>query len=325
MSIQVCICPPDLSEASLRLAVQMSASGIVAGVPSEGYEQGVWQYAGWLQTRKRIEDAGLKWLVSEGIPIPDRVKLGLSGRDEDIEKFSKSLRNMGRAGVPVLCYNWMAVFGWQRTSLSTRVRGGALASSYVHEDLQRGGLTEAGMVTEEQLWESLEYFLKAIVPVAEEVNVQLAMHPDDPPLSPIRGVGRIMTSPANFQRLIDLVPSPLNGLTFCQGCFSEMGVDVIAEIKHFAAQQKLFFAHFRNVVGTATNFTEVFHDQEGMTDMIQAMRTYLEVGFAGPMRPDHMPTMEGDTSGHAGYTTMGRLFAMGYMRGLIDTLERDIR
>jgi mannonate dehydratase len=323
MSIQICIYPPDLSDSYLRLAVQMSATGIVNGVPSEGYENGVWQYPGWLQTRKRIEDAGLKWLVSEGIPIPDRVKLGLPGRDEDIEKFSKSLRNMGRAGIPTLCYNWMAVFNWQRTSLSTRVRGGALASSYVHEEMQRGGLTEAGIVTEEQLWQSLEYFLRAIVPVAEEVNVQLAMHPDDPPLSPIRGVGRIMTSPANFQRMIDLAPSPMNGLTFCQGCFSEMGIDVIAQIKHFAAQRKLFFSHFRNVTGTTTNFTELFHDQKGMTDMVEAMRTYLDVGFDGPMRPDHMPTMEGDTSGHAGYTTMGRLFAVGYMRGLIDTLEKN--
>jgi mannonate dehydratase len=228
---------------------------------------------------------------------------------------------MGRAGIPTLCYNWMAVFNWQRTSLSTRVRGGALASSYVHEEMQRGGLTEAGIVTEEQLWESLEYFLRAIVPVAEEGNVQLAMHPDDPPLSPIRGVSRIMTSPANFQRMIDLVPSPMNGLTFCQGCFSEMGIDVIAQIKHFAAQRKLFFSHFRNVTGTTTNFTELFHDQRGMTDMVEAMRTYLAVGFNGPMRPDHMPTMEGDTSGHSGYTTMGRLFAVGYMRGLIDALE----
>lgn len=322
MSIQVCIYPPDLNESYLRLAVQMSATGIVYGVPQEYVEEGVWQYQGWLITRKRIEDAGLKWLVSEGIPIPDRVKLGLPGRDEDIDKFCRSLRNMGHAGIPTLCYNWMAVFGWQRTSFSTRVRGDALATSYDHGEMERGGLTDAGIVPEAQLWSALEYFLKAVVPVAEEVNVQLAMHPDDPPLSPIRGVGRIMTSPANFQRLLGLVPSPMNGLTFCQGCFSEMGIDVIPLIRLFSAQKKLFFVHFRNVVGTAEHFCELFHDQPGNTDMVQAMKTYLDVGYSGPMRPDHMPTMEGDTSGHAGYTTMGRLYAVGYMRGLIDSLSR---
>ncbi|MCE5258386.1 MAG: mannonate dehydratase, partial [Chloroflexi bacterium] len=300
MPIQICIFPPDLSESYLRLTVQMSATGIVYGVPKDYYQDGVWQYQGWLYTRKRIEDAGLKWLVSEGIPIPDRVKLGLPGRDEDIDKFCKSLRNMGHAGIPTLCYNWMAVLGWQRTSLTTRVRGEALATSYDHADMERGGPTEAGIVTEEQLWGALEYFLRAVIPVAEEANVQLAMHPDDPPLSPTRGIGRIMTSSESFQRLFALVPSPMNGLTFCQGCFSEMGIDVIPLIKSFAAQKKLFFAHFRNVQGSATHFHELFHDQEGNTDMVQAMKTYLEVGFDGPMRPDHMPTMEGDTSGSAG-------------------------
>ncbi|MHB9034583.1 MAG: mannonate dehydratase [Anaerolineae bacterium] len=323
MGIKVCIVPGELSESYLRLAVQMSAEGIVYGVPQEAYLDGVWQYQGWLHTRNRIEDAGLKWMVSEGIPISDRIKLGLPGRDEDIDKFCQSLRNMGHAGVPTLCYNWMAVFGWNRTSFSTRVRGDALATAYDHADMERGGLTDAGIIQEDRLWEALEYFLRSVVPVAEEANVQLAMHPDDPPLSPIRGVGRIMTSPENFQRLIDLVPSPMNGLTFCQGCFSEMGADVISLIKSYAAQKKLFFAHFRNVTGTATHFNELFHDQAGNTDMVKAMKTYLEVGFDGPMRPDHMPTMEGDTSGHAGYTTMGRLFAVGYMRGLIDALTRS--
>lgn len=321
MSVKICIYPPDLSEAYLRLAVQMSAEGIVYGVPKEDVIDGVWGYQGWLHTRKCIEDAGLTWMVSEGIPVSDRIKLGLPGRDEDLEKFMKSLRNMGHAGIPVLCYNWMAVFGWQRTSFTTRVRGGALATSYLHEDMERGGLTEAGIVTEEQLWDSLAYFLKAVVPVAEEANVRLAMHPDDPPLSPIRGVGRIMTSPENFQKLLDLVPSPMNGLTFCQGCFSEMGIDVLPYIRSFTSQKKLFFAHFRNVTGTAEHFTELFHDQKGNTDMVQAMQTYLDAGFDGPMRPDHMPTMEGDTSGHAGYTTMGRLYAVGYMRGLLDCLN----
>ncbi|NLG51356.1 MAG: mannonate dehydratase, partial [Chloroflexi bacterium] len=129
-------------------------------------------------------DAGLTLSVLERIHIPDRVKLGLPGRDEDIDNFCQSLRNMGAAGIPILCYNWMAVLGWLRTSVSTRVRGDALATSYDHSQMQRGPIPETGIVTEEQLWESLEYFLRAVVPVAEEAGVQLAMHPDDPPSHP---------------------------------------------------------------------------------------------------------------------------------------------
>jgi mannonate dehydratase len=159
------------------------------------------------------------------------------------------------------------------------------------------------------------------VPVAEEAGVQLAMHPDDPPLSPIRGVGRIMTSPGAFQRLIDLVPSPVNGITFCQGCFSEMGADVPAEIARFAGQKKLFFAHFRNLKGTASDFHETFHD-EGQVDMFEVMRAFIRAGFDGPMRPDHVPTMEGDDNSRPGYSLLGRLFAVGYMRGLIEAVEK---
>jgi mannonate dehydratase len=321
MTISIALVLPELSESRLKLARQMGVDSIVAGVPPD--EQGpVWSFEGFLRLRKKIEDAGLKWTVCEGIPIPERVKLGLPGRDQDIEYFIRSLRNMGAAGISTLCYNWMAVFGWLRTSLTTRVRGGALSASYDHELMRDAPLSAVGIVTEEQLWDSLAYFLKAVVPVSEEAGVKLAMHPDDPPLSPIRGISRIMSSPENFQRLVDLVPSPCNGLTFCQGCFSEMCVDVPATIRHFGKQGKLFFAHFRNVRGTVTNFVEVFHDEKGNADMYAAMKAYYDAEFNGPMRPDHVPTMEGDPPGHPGYTLLGRLLAVGYMRGLMESIEK---
>jgi len=224
-------------------------------------------------------------------------------------------------GIPIICYNWMAAFGWLRTSFTTRVRGDALATSYNHEQMQRGPMSVYGVVPEEQLWDELAYFLRAVTPVAEEAGVKLAMHPDDPPLAPIRGMGRIMTSPESFQRMIDLVPSPMNGLTFCQGCFAEMGIDVPATIRHFGAQGKLFFAHFRNLRGLAADFAEMFHD-DGDTDMFAAMRAYYDVGFEGPMRPDHVPTLEGDTNARPGYSLWGRLFAVGYMKGLIEAVEK---
>jgi mannonate dehydratase len=145
--------------------------------------------------------------------------------------------------------------------------------------------------------------------------VKLAMHPDDPPLSPIRGLGRIMRSVKNFQRLLDLVPSPVNGLTLCQGNFTLMTGDLPGVIRHFGAQGKLFFAHFRDVRGTPERFVETFHD-EGQTDMAACMRAYCDIGFEGVLRPDHVPTMEGDSNADPAYSSIGRLFAIGYIKGL---------
>ena len=312
----------SVTDSNLRYVRQMGATDIVTSLPGDQRKGPIWEFEPMLALRKRVEDAGLTLSIFEGIPVSNRIKLGLPGRDEDIENYGTSLRNMGAAGIPILCYNWMAAFGWLRTSFSAPVRGGAQATSYNHADMQRGPQTEYGEVSEDQLWESLEYFLKAIVPVAEEANVKLAMHPDDPPISPIRGMGRILTSPENFQRMIDLVPSPVNGLTFCQGCFTEMGVDIPATIHHFCKQDKIFFAHFRNLKGTVEDFTETFID-ERQVDMYLAMKAYFDGGFEGPMRPDHAPTMEGEDNDHPGYALQGRLFAVGYMRGLIDALRHQ--
>ena len=310
----------DSSDSQLRFIKQMGATDIVATLAGTAVGD-VWPLEAMLQLRKRVEDHGLALSVFETIVVPDRVKLGRPGRDEDIDKFCQSLRNMGRAGIPILCYNWMVHFNWLRTSMSSPVRGGAVATGYNHEEFQRGPLTEYGEVDEAVLWESLKYFLKAVVPVAEEAGVKLAMHPDDPPLSPVRGLGRIMTSSENFQRLLDMVASPNNGITFCQGCFTEMGVDIPATIHHFAAQGKMHFAHFRNLTGTAENFTEAFHD-DGKQDMYAAMKAYCDAGFDGPMRPDHAPTMEGEGNDRPGYAIQGRLLAVGYMKGLIEAIEK---
>jgi len=311
----------------LRYMAQMGATHVVTSLPAEGRRnrQGdIWAFEGMLAQRKEIESYGLILSVYEGIPVPERVKLGQDGRDEDIENYCESIRNMGRAGVPILCYNWMVGFGWLRTDFSTPARGGAVVTTYRHEDFERGGLTRLGNVPEDQLWDSLEYFLKAVVPVAEEAGVKLAMHPDDPPRSPIRGIGRIMTSPENFQRMLDLVDSPANGLTFCQGCFTEMNIDVPKWIRHFAGTDKMHFAHYRNINkgGSADHFSETFHDEEGEADMYEAMKAYIESGFSGPMRPDHAPTMEGEGNDHPGYSLQGRLMAVGYMKGLMEAIVK---
>ena len=317
-------CPPN--ERALRLAKQMGVTDIVSALPAEQAGP-VWELMPLIHLRKKVEEAGLRLSVIESIPITDAIKLGLPDRDRDIDNFCQSLRNMGAAGIPILCYNWMAVLFVLRTSFTTRVRGEALSNSYEHELSERGPVPElAGLATREALWKNLEYFLKAVVPVAEKAGVQLAMHPDDPPISSCRGVERTFTCPEDFQRLIDLVPSPNNGITYCQGCFSEMNADVPATIRHFAGQKKLFFAHFRNVRGPVTHFVEVFHDEKGNADMYEAMKAYYESGFEGPMRPDHLPFMEGeDTAPYGGFSMWGRLFAIGYMKGLLEGIQKTAR
>jgi mannonate dehydratase len=278
-----------------------------------------WGYQPLERLKKRYEEAGFELAVIECRPPMNKIKLALPGRDEEIDAVCELIRNMGALRIPVWCYEWMPVFNWLRTSTDIPTRGGALTSGYDHAAMKDAPLTEYGVVTEEQLWTNLRYFLERVVPVAEKAGVKLAMHPDDPPLSPIRGLGRIMRSVENYQRLLDLVPSPINGIALCQGNFTLMTHDLPGVIRQFGKQEKVFFVHFRDVRGTREKFVETFHD-DGQTDMAACMRAYRDVGYRGVCRVDHVPTMEGENNQNPGYSTIGRLYAIGYIKGLRDAV-----
>jgi D-mannonate dehydratase len=248
-----------------------------------------------------------------------RIKLGLDGRDEDIERFCQMLRNMAELGIPLLCYNFMAQIGWFRSQGDVPGRGGALLSRFDLKELPTE-LTEAGEVPADRIWENYRYFIQRVMPVAEQGRLRLALHPDDPPLPSLRGVGRIFDQPESFDRAYALAPSPSNGVTFCRANFKLMGADLPHWIRCFAKQKRLFFLHLRDVRGTAERFEEVFHD-EAAGELMETLRSCQEAGFDGPLRCDHVPTLAGETSVESGYGTLGRLFAVGYILGLMDALE----
>ncbi|GAB3165401.1 mannonate dehydratase [Telluribacter humicola] len=326
-----------IEERKAALARQMNVLGAVGGINPRMKGSGIagqsdvkpWDYKAVVAVKEAWDSVGLKLKVIEGPPaLGTPTKLGLAGRDEEIQNFITLMQNLSRVGIDTICYNWMPVINWARTSLDRPSRGGALVSAFDIDAVQdQAPITEYGELTHDKMWKNLEYFLKAVVPEAEKVGMKLALHPDDPPIDSIRGIPRIMTSPEAFKRLLDLYPSPSNGITFCQGSFASMGaqgqgVDIPATIEYFGKRKAIHFVHFRDVRGYKDHFEETFHD-DGKTDMYRAMQAYYNVGFRGPLRPDHVPTMAGDSNEHAGYSTIGTLFAIGYIRGLMEGVVKS--
>ncbi|WP_227356440.1 mannonate dehydratase [Haladaptatus salinisoli] len=310
---------PPRPDRRWRIARQL---GLSSAVVRFWGEEEWWTLDSLRETRNRFEDHGLSLDVVEDRPPMERTVLGEEGRDEEIATVKRLLRNMGRVGVGVYCWVWTEnPVGVLRTSDSVPLRGESLTTAYDHDQSERAPEHEAAGITEEELWENLEYFLDEVVPVAEEAGVKLALHPDDPPISPVRGVPRLVTSAENVERILNLHDSPNHGLTFCQGNFSAMGADVPQTIRRFG--DRIHFVHFRDVEGTADSFVETWHEA-GQTDMLAAMEAYRDVGFDGPIRPDHVPKMVGEEDREeamAGYTDMGRLYAVGYMRGLLERTD----
>ena len=309
----------------IALAKQMEVLGAVGGIDPKmvGMDNtNNWEFDVIKAVKESWDKEGLKLTVIEGPPsLNTKTKLGLPGKDEEIANFITLMKNMSQLGIDTICYNWMPLISWARSDKAMPDRGGALVMGFDIDKMEGDPITEYGKLTHDLMWKNLEYFLKAVVPEAEKYGIKLSMHPDDPPVDAIRGVPRIMTSVAAFKRLIDIYPSPNNGITW-DGTFGEMGdkgkqEDLPAAMEYFGKKNVITFVHFRNVRGYRQHFNETFID-DGQMDMARLMQILYDTGYKGPLRPDHVPTMAGDSNSFPGYSTIGTLFAIGYIRGLID-------
>src|SRR5687768_11897402 len=223
--------PSPLWKLCKQAGVDWAVGGLPFNEPSNGTDA-PWDYLPLLRMKQRYENAGFNLAAIEVRPPLNNAKRGLPGGAEEIATVCTLIENMGRLGIPVWCYEWMTDFNWLRTRTDTPSRGGSVVTSFDYADVPKEP-TAGGPISEDKLWETLAHFLERVAPVAEKAGVKLSMHPDDPPLSPIRGVGRIMRSIDNYQRLIETVPSDVNTITLCQGNFTLMTDDLPAAIRKF--------------------------------------------------------------------------------------------
>jgi len=280
-------------------------------------EDGKFDYADkshWDALIKKFTDFGLTPVAIEPMPneLHASIKAGATNRDECIEKVISMFPNMRSHGIDTICFNWMAHIGWLRTSSDFPERGGAKVTEFNMADFKPTG----AVITANELWANYEYFIKAVVPYAEKYGIKLGLHPDDPPVSRLGGVERIMISKENIKKAVyGIVNSESLGITMCQANYFIMGENLEKTIEEFA--DRIFMVHFRNITGTSTHFRETFHDN-GDIDMAKIMRCYIKNGVNVPIRADHVPTMPTEQSTLAGYDALGRLFAIGYLKGILD-------
>lgn len=318
------------SDEELQYAAQLGCDGVMWSIDGAQADNGYLAYGTLVALRSQVESYGLSLEGLSTFPWHMSYKwmLGLPGRDEQIEDTVQSIRNMGAAGVPMMSFNAHALRLY-RTSRDAPERGGARATSFewarvADAPLMAGGAgTDLSLIPEShrhsisdgEMWDHYVRFLQAAVPAAEGAGVRLALHPDDPQVPAIAGVARIMRSPDALRRALEVVPSDNLGLKFCVGCFAQMGANVAAEIRAFGAD-KIFLVDFRNVRGRVDNFQETFLDN-GQEDMVGVMRALLEVGYDGPIGPDHAVRLAGDNARGDRYWA----YAIGYMRALLQALQ----
>jgi mannonate dehydratase len=308
----------EMTEERLKFVKQCGCDDMLLNTPRlPGQHR--WEFQDLVMLRTEAENAGLRLMALENVPIHfyDQIMLGLPGREEQLANMAETVRNMGRAGIPILGYHFMPNSVW-RTSRSTPVRGGATATAFDMELVKDAPLTHGRVYTEEEMWANYDWYLERILPVCEEAGVRMALHPDDPPVTSLGGIPRLFRSFENFARALERHPSPMHGLDFCHGCWSEMrgGEGVLDAIRYFGTRGRLFYIHLRDVVGRAEKFTEVFLG-DGNMDPVTVVKTLKAVGFNGFIIDDHVPHMVDDTP----WCHRGRAWSTGYIKALIDAVN----
>ena len=305
----------------------------------------VWPMDKILALKAGIEAAGLRFEVVESVPVHEDIKLGKPARERLIANYQQTIRHLGAAGIKVICYNFMPVFDWTRTELAKVLEDGSTClafstraveeidasqgialpgwdSSYKAEELQ-ALLGEYRGVDADGLWRHLEYFLKAIIPVAEEAGVKMAIHPDDPP-RPIFGLPRIVKDRDDLARILGIVDTPANGLTLCSGSLGAGPQNnVEALVREFGGRGRIHFAHIRNVKITPEgDFEETAHRSDcGSLDIAAIVKAYHDVGFDGYVRPDHGRMIWGER-GKPGYGLYDRALGAVYINGLWEAVAK---
>lgn len=318
------------------------------GIVSALYDVGVgnvWPLEKIRALKSEIQSHGLAFEVVESVPAHEDIKLGKPNRDALIANYCRTLENLASEDIKVVCYNFMTVFDWMRTTLDRKLPDGSnclgfdvdVASSvnlteginlpgwdkqYSRAEL-RSLVKEYESVSEEQLRKNLEYFLQRVIPVAAAAGIKMAIHPDDPPRS-IFGLPRVVKNREDLRRILDMVDSPANGLTLCSGALgSDIRNDVVAMVREFGAEKRIHFAHMRNIeVDKRGNFHETAHySSAGSLDMAAIVRAYHDVGFEGYVRPDHGRMVWGET-GNPGYGLYDRALGAVYLNGLWEATEK---
>jgi len=318
------------------------------GVPA-GEE---WEKEDVLSLKKQVEDAGLVIAGIESVNIHDSIKTGDKERDRYIENYIATLKVLGEAGINLVCYNFMPIFDWTRSDLAKVRPDGSTVLAYDQKLIDK--INPANMfdvinskadgfilpgwepermarikelfemysgVDEDALFTNLEYFLNAIMPVCEKYGINMAIHPDDPAWS-VFGLPRIMTCKENLLRLTRMVDNPHNGVTLCTGSLGTNPKNDIPDIIR-SLKDRIHFAHVRNLKHNAPgDFEEAAHlSRDGSMDMYRIMKALYDIGFNGPLRPDHGRNIWGEAS-MPGYGLYDRALGLTYLSGLLEAIEK---
>lgn len=308
----------ELTEEQLAFAKQCGVEDIQLNTPNLPGEER-WEYENLRALRRRAEEHGLRLIALENVPIRfyDKIMLGQDGRKRQLDRMIDTVCNMGRAEIPILGYHWMPNGVW-RTDFTVPIRGGAISNQFKFDKVKATPNSHDREYSAEEMWANYDWYLERLLPVCEEAGVRLALHPDDPPVPMLGGVARIFHSFDGFKQAMERHPSPMHGLDFCHGCWSEMrgGEGIMEAIEYFGRQGRIFYVHLRDVQGCAEDFTECFLD-EGNSDVVAVMRKLKQVSFHGFILDDHVPHLVNDSPwGHR-----GRAYATGYLLGVLHTLN----